>query len=431
MIFQARADKADKSRGYNELTLLQVMTSEALLEGAVYQKLLSKLPKLVGLPDEYYQALYMPLISNYVEHVQALPVDNGGQLCSMMNVGLARAYYSVEHYIHMHPEHQNHLHTYVLFSAALMRDLGRIACGRKILICNEKGDFIHAWNPFENSMLYQGEYYRIHHSVEGHPHLYRQITPVLAEQIMPRNGFIWISENEVTLNLWFSLLGEGHDELDDYEKIFEVAQKRALSHFSGPDFLLPIDVREAKYLMAGVSFFEWLKAKLAAGGLTVGLDDSMVHQVGDGLFLELDDLTAAYEKDTKKSGKEAGKAFKKLGVAKKDTPSFMKIPYEGAKQAVLSRGVAGSITGRSGYLNKGPGHQKNKLYAAQKGRGSAKPVAVKGVVVDGKGIKLANVSPKKVSLTYKENPIALMLKNYLIEEKGKGSAKPSSKSTGK
>ncbi len=421
MIFKTHFDKATGSQSYDELTLFQVLLAEKLLDGVLYENLLKKLPKLIGVPDEYYQALYVPLINNFVEHVQALPVVNGGSVCGLMNTGLARAYYSVERYIKMNPEHQNHLHTYILFSAALLRDLGRVGCGRKIMMCNEKGEFERGWNPFENSMLYQGEYYRIRHTTEDHPDLHRLLTPVLAQQLMPRNGFLWISESEVTLSLWFSLLGEGGEDLESYEKIFEVAQKVALEYFSGPDFLLPVELRQAKQMQAGENFFQWLKLKLATGELTLGQDDSMIHEVDKGLFLEVDELYDKYAKEGGESKATVAKQFEKMGVTSDP---------EGKKRERYNKTIkskAATVTGRSGYLAS-PGTIKS-AYASVQGRVKFRQgTLTNGLIISDPRV-LSVIARKDASKVFlspdrKETPIGLILRDFLLESGGTTQNKP-------
>ena len=104
MIFKTSSDKPDlaskkaSKRSYNAMSLFDVLTEEKLLGGSLHQKLLQQLSITVGVPDEYYDALYKPLITAFVEHVQVLPTKVGGDLCTLLNHGLARAYFAVDHY---------------------------------------------------------------------------------------------------------------------------------------------------------------------------------------------------------------------------------------------------------------------------------------------------------------------------------------------
>lgn len=405
-IFRTGTDKATKRDQYNELTLFQVLEAEKLLAGKKYQNLLKKLPKLIGIQEEYYQTIYMKLIENFVEHVQALPFANGHGICSLMNRGLARAYYTVEAYQELNPEHMNHLHTYVLFSAMLLRDIGRVACGRQVLICNDQGEFLRAWHPFENSMIYQGEYYRIRHTSEEYPELYRSFTPILAEKIMPIEGFLWISENEASLHLWFQLLQDDPDELPSYQDAAEVAQKHANSYFSGPEFLLPVEVRQAREMNAGQNFYEWIKENLSNGNLSVGQEDSLAHEVEEGLFIEVDELYEKYAKEKKVKGKDGLKQFEKLGVSKE--------PKEGGRDSYKQKlkSGAGKLAGGGVLSKKGAGGS----YQAAKGRSSQK-TAVKGLVLKGDKKTLGyEIGATKVIMTpgvveHKEIPIGLIMKN--------------------
>lgn len=414
MIFKSSRNQVDhlldnqSSRyTYTERTLFKVLAPEELL-GELHQKLIHKLPALLQLPNDYFQALYIPLIDQFASLVQALPTEPGGAVCGLLNEGLARAYFTMEQYIATNSQHHNHRHHYTVFSASLLKMIGKIASGRRIIFCGEDGAATKTWNPFDSDILFETDFYRISHVHDDHPDLYRHLTPILAQKVMPNIGFAWIAECEATLHLWFSLLQERYEDLSAYEILHEVAQKKTMDYFSGPDFLLPFALQQIKTLQYGEHFFEWLKARLAKGQLTVGQDSSWIHELEGGLFLEVDKLYKAYEKQTGRSGAKAAQQFEKLGVTKK--------PSSGKRETVVKSAVKANKT-----------ISKSNFYSAKKDKPATKssvPKAasgqkeVKGLVV--KDAKLLGYKggskPNSQVVQYKELPITQLLKAVAIAE---------------
>ena len=89
---------------------------------------------------------------------------------------------------------------------------------------------------------------------------------------------------------------------------------------------MPLNLQEIKTLQYGEHFLEWLKARLAKKQLSVGQDDSLVHELDGGLFLEIDKLYKTYEKQTGRSGAKAAQQFenwvspKNLAKEKRNCP---------------------------------------------------------------------------------------------------------------
>ena len=208
--------------------------------GELHQRLINKLPKLLQLPDDYFYTLYKPLIDQFASLVQALPSETGGAICGLLNEGLARAYFTMEQYVTTNSQHHNQRHHYAVFSASLLKMIGKLASGRQIVFCEEDGSATKTWNPFDSEILFETDYYRIRHIMDDHPGLFRHLTPILAQRVMPNIGFAWIAECEATLHLWFSLLQETYEDLSSYEILHELAQKKALDCFWDQRFSIAI-----------------------------------------------------------------------------------------------------------------------------------------------------------------------------------------------
>ncbi len=401
-------DKQDSRQSYTERTLFKVLAPEELL-GDLHQKLIDKLPRLLELPEDYFDTLYKPLIEQFATLVQALPTEAGGSVCGLLNEGLARAYFTMEQYVATHSQHQNQRHHYTVFSASLLKMLGKIASGRQVVFCQKDGTATKTWNPFDSEILFETDYYRIRHVVDDHPELFRHLTPILAQRIMPKIGFAWIAECEATLYLWFSLLQENYEDLSAYEILHELAQKKSLSYFTGPDFLLPFALQEIKTLQYGEHFLEWLKARLAKGQLSVGQDNSWIHELDGGLFLEIDKLYKAYEKHTGRSGGKAAQQFEKLGVTKK--------PSSGKRETVVKNAIKNqkSTSTKSSFYAGGTKTSKTVVSATKQTVGKKE---VKGLVVkDAKTLAYKGASQVNTQVVqYKEIPIAQLLKAVAISE---------------
>src|SRR5262245_40793971 len=72
-------------------SLYPIKTARFLLAQTKRQLLVEKIKKNCGLEESHFATLYQPVIDHFAEFVQALPMQRGGKIGSMLDYGLIRA----------------------------------------------------------------------------------------------------------------------------------------------------------------------------------------------------------------------------------------------------------------------------------------------------------------------------------------------------
>lgn len=284
VIFQSKSTRP-KSRSYRDSSLIPTVTAERLLVHRKRQNIVKKINKLTSSSNVDYDYFYGVLISNFVEFVQLLPVAHRGGLCGLMNEGLVRGLLALELRPELELEHESDLLTYAMVSAALLLDLGKVMLERKVIIADHKGRFVKQWSPFDGTLEAAGDYYLMR-QYSGCPEaLGVYSTPLLARQLMPEAGFQWLASNDEILAMWLAVLN------GDEAKGGVLAKLLALVKLRLPKFLLDMPEIELEFTdspetEAGETFLKWLRDGLENQSISVNRDDSMVHMLEEGVFLD-------------------------------------------------------------------------------------------------------------------------------------------------
>ena len=313
------------------MKVFSVESNSDLLNTPLRRKLMAKIKKLSKAPDQYYQSLYLPLLQFFADYVQSLPDlrTHGTQHNTYwLDSALARTAYALtlRHRLtlphHGTPEEVQKdyaLWTYVTFSSSLLWHIGKLCTHYMVSLCDEKGYVKDSWNPMRHSMVQVGQFYKIRSLDANGPDTFKQMTTILAKQLMPRDGFSWIAGNQKALEEWLLALTEEtgsqgqlicvlelsqkiveeqaeklkefellQDKLDDelaaLEKELEEIRliERALRE--GRD-LPPVKISEPPDTKLGEEFFRWLKRGLADRSISFNRDGSKVHISPDGIVL--------------------------------------------------------------------------------------------------------------------------------------------------
>lgn len=319
-MFVKSSNRSRRKKTYGESSLFSVLSAESLLASDYHQELLQRLFAAISLNQDDYDLLFKPLITNFAECVQMIPVNIGGKLGGLLNQSLNRAIRFVE----LIMKDSNHLsldpaYIYAAFSATLLKNIYYLYENKKIAISNQDGSFISWWNPLEEFIKDKGQYYKIRSCYTGIAS--NAINLLFAKNLMPEIGFLWIIEDARIFAFWVALLTqedlEGSmvvptfilnlfKELRDLDLQLEVALPAEL------EILDPEDTR------LGEEFWEWLKKSVYTNELEINQKDGLIYHVNEGLFLDYPEIFKAFNNFGNKPGEwiVVYKQFNALGLTK-------------------------------------------------------------------------------------------------------------------
>ena len=249
---------------------------------------MEQLVELSQLSLELYAVLYRELICRFVEFVQVLPTHNDSPLCGLMNEGLIRGMNVLHQFITQYSR-ATPLERYAVFSAALLRDIARVVVNQKIFVTDTEGNFIKEWQPFAGALTKdkEAESYRMMPLSSTYQRMTHSITPILARQLLPQEGFAWITSDATIFVDWLDALRDEDSEgtgriantLQHYMSLLEGGGMESL-----PD--IPISLEGSSATQYADSFLAWLQKGLANGEIAVNTPHAGVHVTKEGVFLE-------------------------------------------------------------------------------------------------------------------------------------------------
>lgn len=280
-------------------------SSKLFLSSLARKKMLENIEAATApLPKEYYDSLYKELIDNFVAFVQILPTNNEAKLASLMEEGLMRALYAVQMQQKANKDEIDLVLPYVIFSAALLYDVGCVIENRTVIVSEKDGSFIKIWDPLHDGAIPEDMYYKIRHGGGLAPWSSRRSVIALACNLMPRIGFNWIYKNSHIFNIWLALLADDKEGSGALRFSFERAQELLEGFKNSDEYFMPLDLEEIesepKETLVGEEFCEWLNNEALNGKVTTNV-------VGADLFLiEKEDRTILSEKLIKRYADKNG-----------------------------------------------------------------------------------------------------------------------------
>ncbi len=97
---------------------------------------------------------------------------------------------------------------YALLSAALMQGIGKLYLDYQIEIHDTDGEHLNRWNPFLSPLVFPGYHYTCQVRHESKHDYQRRLNALLAERIMPEEGFTWLVSHPSVFEVWLALLDE-------------------------------------------------------------------------------------------------------------------------------------------------------------------------------------------------------------------------------
>lgn len=282
-----------ESRRTNHLTsvykpgmLIPVYPSSVLLESKRHQFLLEHVLKLSHLTTSQYNFFYEGLVKQFVDFVQVLPINLEEPLGSLMNQGLLRGVNSLDHYIKKNFQ-ATALERYAVFSAALLLDVVKVVVNQKIFITDEEGNFVKQWNPFEGSLTgIKAEFYKIMPLSSACQRNCFSITPILAHQLLSKEGFLWLSSNRLVFSYWLEALGgEDIDGAGTFSNSIQLFKYGTHGLFEAlPN--IPVQFHESPATAHADAFLRWLQEGLKTKKIKVNKPEAGIYVIRDGVFLE-------------------------------------------------------------------------------------------------------------------------------------------------
>jgi len=203
-----------------DMHIMPILQADELLASDKRQLIIKKLQPLMGLSDDNFYKLCLKLVHTFAETVQYLPEtqnsyysSKGGLLDhalerSQTALSMCRSYFVPDDNNKAPLTQPQTLWAYAMFTAALLYGLGKIVTDVSVEIFDRHGANGKPWNPFKGSMLKKGFLYDYRFTGKYPADFRNRSTLILAKQLMPEEGFRWISENHAVLSTWFAILDD-------------------------------------------------------------------------------------------------------------------------------------------------------------------------------------------------------------------------------
>lgn len=244
--------------------------------------------------DSFFEACYLELMYDFSKFVQTLPDTGLSSNVPMLERSLARASAMLAWFCPQ-VESLAARHTalggiqklvYVVFTSALLYEIGCLEQERVIHLTNHFGHFLHRWDPLMGPME-GGSHFKIRYRTGWKSALKVPLTHCFARQLMPSIGLLWISDSPQALALWFALLTDATEAWMEYGLEFSWD---AIDILMEEYLRYPQDIETivAEETLWGEIFWDWLKNALHNKDILLNNDQAAVHMTEHGLVLDAD-----------------------------------------------------------------------------------------------------------------------------------------------
>ncbi len=268
-----------------------------------------------------YQSVCDALLMTLASYTQDLPETrnsyfsnvggflNHAMMRTEMALSAARAYFvsdNGEPCKKLSPEQQ--LWMYALFSAGLLKGVGKLAVDFMLDMYDANGEYTERWQILKGSLKDQNAHFYDYNFDGPYTEPFRhRMTLLLARQIMPKEGFDWIASDKDVLATWLALLEDDIRGAGTLGTILDKADQLAISRFfneraiadynkdlpsgHGRTFGVPKhqdigDLKAGEIPQAGVEFIKWLTKALGKGHIMV--NQSPLFMVPGGMLMSPD-----------------------------------------------------------------------------------------------------------------------------------------------
>ena len=341
-----------KMRVYKPGHVVKVFSWDKILSGGRHATLMKRIQEISGIDQGDFNQLYQPVLNKFVEFVQVLPSHESGILSGMLNEGFARAILALRFYTEEHvTDNIDPLVNYAIFTAGLFREIAKVLINQVVVICNEEGAYIDDWQPLKGSLVEQeAEYYKIYPMAPTYMRIDNYVTAMLARQLMPSEGFDWIASDMAVFADWLDALNGDAAFGGVISRAIVLMRREDIYNLYEALPQVDVDLFQSLDNEHGEAFLEWLREGIENGDIKVNDNESGVHTVADGLFLEKNKIfhqfTNLYNAPVNMMVvfEQFGNLF---GITKKGGNDFISAQYfseDSSKQSIGTKGYKGTLT---------------------------------------------------------------------------------------
>lgn len=314
-------DKRTKSGLVNPAKVIKdltaVVTPAELLTTPKRTALIQEIGALCALEPARFESLCAKLIYQLTNYCQNLPETSnsyyalpGGILDYALNRAEAALQLFRQYIVYnegMELSEIQKLWSYALFSASLLKDIGKLQVDYQVEAFDPFGTHLKTWNPLIESLVSAASYYKfdfLPDNEEKTP-LRRRLNLLIAHLMMPNDGFSWIASNPEVLATWLALLSDDWKSAGTLGAILIRADAIAIQRYFNENITHHIvrrggarnarastfidskpDKITAQDQLIGVEFIKWLTTALDAGQIMV--NKSPLLMVPGGLLIHPD-----------------------------------------------------------------------------------------------------------------------------------------------
>ncbi len=217
MFKKAKAQKP-KSKPQPLTALTAINNSATILGYNKRQSLVGDIKKHMNWPANEFDQFAQPVLDYFINYCQQLPesqITFYGHAGGMLDYALNRCEAAMAIFKgYLIPDEQGgyseiqRLWQYALYSAALLKGIGKLWLDFTIKVYDDQGHFLSDWNPLYESLASKGRHYQYHFVKNLDEDFRRRLNLFIARQIMPISGFNWIASNAEVLATWLALIHE-------------------------------------------------------------------------------------------------------------------------------------------------------------------------------------------------------------------------------
>lgn len=206
----------------------------------------NKIKSLISLPDVHYNLLVGDTIKRAAEHVQGIPATEkhhyafpGGLIEHALEVLLLSLLVRRGFMLPLGAEPEvlakkQELWSYAVLTAAFFKPLGPAIMQKDVLLINEQGKMVRLWQPLRES-LYDFPAYEVKFRKDNQLSLGNKINPLLAQQLLPKEGMHWLASDQEVIGQWMSFLYGDRSGSGVLGQIIERAMKENILKATGQE----------------------------------------------------------------------------------------------------------------------------------------------------------------------------------------------------
>ncbi len=296
---------AMQNKTYQIGHVLPVLSNSKLLISNRHRALLQELQQLSGLPEAHFKMLYRGAINLYAEFVQLIPEDPQNPLGGLLNLGLARATLALRQYRQDSAiSNVDPLLNYAIFSAGLFFDVAKAVSQQRVVLCDEKGNYLRDWRPALGTLLDQGgEFYKMYPFYSSlYQALNHESAALFAKPLM-QAGFLWISSDlELFIDWLDALRGEMAVGGRRITRVLALIRQDDLLNMIKSLQQISFNEVHLEQTTEVDQFYLWLKEGLEKGTIGINTSDAQVHWLGEDTLFLSHEIFKRFIEESRKNG---------------------------------------------------------------------------------------------------------------------------------